>query len=605
MAQENFDLKTGAKGYNTKKDPTNQDEIVLVAGSQNVIINDQERVETRAGYEIFGAVDATANAPKSEFRWKNSSGGEFMLREINGELQYFSAISEAWEQLLTGLSTTKPVRFAKVFDGSTQLIDLMLFVNNSAILYDWGGGEGTLASVATGPNTITIDETIADTRFFISGTPGSIRVKDTGGTWREFTVSSHTGSVFSVTSDPTAFTFAAGAVVTQVVRQNANTPAANFTNDVIEVFQNQVFVGSEVDQRLFISKNTDFTDYTKSSPRIAGEGDTITLDASCLGLIVPGLKDSDTESKIIAFCRGDRAYKITFEISPGSTADREVPRVKALPIAEGQGALSQELIGKVGQTIAWVTSDQQLIDLGSIESGSINFVPLSDPIKPDFTAADFTNGQLKFWRSFITITAPPDSKMFVFDVSKKFWNSPMVIGQKLLTVYKGDLYGHSNAVSETYKLFTGLSDNGNRISFKAYYAYQNADKRENLKNFNRFFTEIYLRANTVATASILQEWQGAKGIQSYEVNGADDEFLFTPVDDASLGVNPLGTHPLGGLQDAPNDIPKYRRIKPLVPKDYFEYQFRFESDEADIAWQILTWGGNVKLSKNNPQTITK
>ena len=53
------------------------------------------------------------------------------------------------------------------------------------------------------------------------------------------------------------------------------------------------------------------------------------------------------------------------------------------------------------------------------------------------------------------------------------------------------------------------------------------------------------------------------------------------------------------------NIAKYRRFKPLVLKDFFEYQVRIESEGTDYAWQILSVGSNSTLSQNNPTTIIK
>lgn len=594
-------LTTGAKSYNSKADPTNLPPETLVAGSQNVIINDQERVETRAGYEIFGAVAAGSNPVKSEFDWKHSSEGEILLREINGTLQFYSETSDAFETLLAGLSATYPVRFTTVWNG-TELIDILLFVNHSAVLYEWSGGAGTFASATA--TTIDINEVIASSRFLTSGTR-EIRVKDSGGTWRTFAYTGQSGSQFTgVTPDPTAFTFTAGALVIQEVRSNSSTPAAGFINDVIEVFQNQIFFGSSTSQRLYVSSNTSYTSVSFSSPRVAGEGALITLDATCVGLKAPGMKDTDTESKVIAFCRGNRAYKITFEISPGSAADREVPRVKPLAIAEGQGALSQELIAKVKNTIVWLSTDKELIDLGQIEGGSFKEA-ISDPIKSDFANAVFTNGDIKFWRSSIFITAPADGRVYVYDVSKGFWQPPQIMGMRKLSIYADLLYGHSNAVDETYRLFSGSSDNSNPIAFKAHWSYRNSGERALLKNFDRFFTELYIQSNTTVSCSILFEWKGAKRILTWELDGSDASFLFTPNVDASLGVNPLGTNPLGGQLEAGENTPKYRRFKTIQPTDHFEYQIRLESDEVDDVWQALSTGSNALESNNLPTNLTK
>ena len=137
---DKYRITKNIKGYETKGDPTDLDTRGngrrLVAGSQNMIINDQKRVDTRAGYEIFGAASTTMKSIKSAFAWKNTSEGEPFVREENGNLQWFSAITSAWETVLTGLSTTKIVRFATVWD-PTELIDFLLFVNNSSTLYNW------------------------------------------------------------------------------------------------------------------------------------------------------------------------------------------------------------------------------------------------------------------------------------------------------------------------------------------------------------------------------------------------------------------------------------------------------------------------------------
>ena len=592
-------------GYLTKTDPTNTPPEYLVAGSQNVIINDLERVETRAGYALFGSSSTTAAAIQSDFSWNNSSGNNILLRQSEGTLYFYSTESGEFETLLEGFSTTSPIRYTTVWSGD-ELIDELLFVNASSTLWEWSGGQATLT--ATTSNTITLDDTASTSgRFLVNGSR-QVRIKNVDGSWTLFTYTDQSGSQLTgVTPDPVNANHNTGALVVQEVRGNGNTPLQGYKNDVISVLQNQVFIGSDESQRVYISSNLSFTDYTFSSPRIPGEGALLTLDASTVGFISP-----DDEQMII-FSGKNRIYKMTFEISPGSTADREVPRVRPLLVSEGQGALSQELIGKIKQAVVWVSQNKELVELGQVEElASPQARSISDPIRPDFIAANFTNGEIEFWRNSIFITAPADGKVFIFDLNNRFWQPPQILPMRRLSVYtasstsSGDtLYGHSNSVPETYELFTGLNDNGNPISFKAHFAYRNFDDRARLKQFNRLFTELFIAGNTIVEASILYEWKGAKTIATYELDGSDETFLFTPVSDASLGVNPLGTNPLGGLLVAGEDTSKYRRMKPAVPVDAFEWQFRFESDGDDQVWQILSHGVNVQLSPNVPASITK
>src|SRR3990167_1336199 len=607
-----FSLITGCKGYLSRTDPTNSDEGYLIQGSQNVLINDTEsnddgavggKVVTRGGYELFAQANDASNPIQSEFVWKNHNGDERFLREENGVLKYYDDDSKQFEQLLTGLSTTKPIRFATYWN-ITEGIDILVFVANSTTLYEWSGARGTIAgdaSVTAG--TITIQEAIATEGFFTAGTR-SIRIKYSGGTWRETVYTAQSGSDFTVSTDLSAFTFDDDAPVVQVVRQNANTPASGFTNDTIKTLQNQMFVGSESSRRIYVSRNTDNSGaiplFTFSSPRLIGEGALNTMDDVTIGMEV-----DDNNNQMIVFSGKNRVYRAFFEVSPGSTADRENVLVKPLLVGEGQGAISQELIGKAKQAIYWVTNNKELVELAQVQNlPSPQSKPISDPISTDFFAATFTNGNVKTWRNYLCVTCPTDGNMWIFDLVQRFWNPPQKIGVRLLSIYSDLLYGHSNSVNETYKLFTGVNDNGNPISFKAHFAYRNGGKRANLKVFDKYFTELYIASNTKVTVKLLYEWKGAKAIKTYELSGADATYLFTPQASAALGVNSLGTNPLGGQLTAGENTPKYRRIKKVTLQDFFEFQIRFECEMDDAVFQILSHGANMSLSDSVPSKIT-
>lgn len=601
-AESPFQITSNVKGYVTKTDPTNLPPEYLVSGSQNVIINDQEKVESRAGYELFGVASTTATAITSDFVWRNSgatstSPSEILLRASGSVLQFYA--TSTFQDLSEQVSTDSPIRFSTVWS-STEQMDVLLFVNASSTLFEWSGGQATLASTTS--TSIGINETIGENRFFLSGTR-QLRLKDTSGTWQTFTYTGVGGAVSTftgVTPDPTSFTFGTGASVVQAVRSNLNTPASGFVSDTIKVLNNQIWIGSKNSRQVFVSKDTSYTSFTFSSPRIAGEGALLTLDDTTIGF------ESPDDNKMLVFSGKDRVYQVSFEVSPSSTGNVEVPRVKPLLISAGQGAQSQELIGKIKQAVVWVSNNNELVELGQVENlPSSQAVAISDPIKPDFTAATFTNGDIEFWKNSIFISAPADGKVYIFDVAKRFWQAPQVLGVRRFSIFGNALYGHSNSVPETYKLFTGVNDNSNPISFKAHFSYRNGTRRDIMKNFDKFFTELYIAGNTKVTVSLLYEWKGAKQITEYDLDGAVTDFLFTPNASAALGVNPLGTNPLGGQLVAGENTPKYRRFKQIVPADYFEYQPRFESDSDDGAFQIVAFGANERQSGNLPVKIIK
>ena len=614
--KDKFQLITGAVGYRSRSDITATPESYLVSGSQNVLINEAtdkngDKVETRNGYELFGASNTDRNKIKSEFTLKTKAGNTIMGRmDNNGDLEYYSEQSSAWETLLTGLNGDYPLRWSTVWDGG-ELLRFLLFVNHSSTLYDWSGAFGTLdGDNAPTATTITINETIATAGFLASGSTAKIRVKDSGGTWREFTVDSHSGKVFTVSGDdPTSYTFDDNAIVVQSVRTNTNKPASGFTSDTIRTLQNHVYIGSHSSSIVYMSKSTSFTDFSFSSPRVPTEGWQFLLDAFNIGFET-NIGGSGFESMVM-FAGDDWIYRVEFTELGDSTVI-ETAKIKPLTVSSGQGATEQELITKVGNVIVFVNAYNELIELGQLESpDSLEQTPLSDPIKPDFLDATFTGGDARFWRNNLYITAPTSGKMFILSFrqgengTRRFWQPPQILPITQLSDYNGDLIGHSNDVTESYKLFTGTNDNDKPISFKAHFAYVNNEARDKKKNFNKYFTEMYVTANAEVTHKLVYEYLGAKTIQSFEYKGSDTQNIFTPDASASLGVNSLGTSPLGGALSEPTTFLKYRRFKPTAPTDYFEYQVRYEMDTFDGRFQILSHGANTKVSSTSPASITR
>jgi hypothetical protein len=609
-----FDLSTGYLGYRTKEDETMLAEALgsdryLVSGSRNVLISAAgNKVVSRYGYSLFGAENTDREPIKSQHTWLNSTGSEVVLREGNGELEFYSEESDAWETLMTGLSATYAVRFAEIWS-ATELIDELLFVNHDANLYEWSGGMGTFASDTA--TTIVINEVIGTSRFLTAGTR-SIRVKDSGGTWREFAYTGQSGSTFTgVTPDPTAFTFDANALVVQVVRTNTNLISSAFLCNSIEVLDNQLYVGSDAYRDHYISKNTSFTDFSYSSPRVPGEGAKLTLDDVNIGYKI-GRNENGVETMNV-FCGKDFVYRTEFILSSGSASDREVVKVKPLVAASNQGARSQEMIGKIKNGIVFVNWDNELVELGQVENVEKQVsVPVSDPIKSDFLSADFdAGGHVFLSENQLLVSSRSDGVIFILDLEQKFWQPPQDIPVGLFSNYGNTLIGHSSAIRESYTLFDTLSDRkitdeeGQPFTAIARFAYRNHGARARMKNFDRYYHEMYLTSNLELTHTLRYDYGGSRGISEKLMNGAEGDFLFTPALNASLGAHSLGTVPLArDLTDPPTFL-KYRRLKPVQPVDYFEFQSEYRADILDSQFQIAAHGPNAQLAQNSPVRYTK
>lgn len=607
-----FKLVTGSVGYRTRSDVTATPAPYLTEGSQNVLINEAtdregDKVESRPGYELFGQENLDLVGVKSEKVFRTKVGEDKALRFLkNGDLEYYDAETDTWELLAEGLDGDYPTRFSTWWDGA-ELLRLLLFVNHSDKVYSWSGAIATLSEV-TDATTIVINETIATRGFRTTGTR-EIKIKDSTGVWRTATYTNQTGSTFTVTDDLTGYSFDANAPVIEAVREHDNKPADGFINDVIMTLENHVYYGSHSSSIVYMSKSGDFTDVTFSSPRLATDGWQFVLDDFMVGFSTNVAGESGNES-IVFFAERDWIYRVQLvDLSEGSTI-AQIASVKPIIVSSGQGAVSQELISKVKNSIIYINSYNELLELGSVENVStVQQTPLSDPIRPDFLAADFTGGAIRFIRNNLYVTAPASSRTFILSFredqkgTRRFWQPPQILPVGQLSDFDASLIGHDDSVQQSYTLFTGSNDNGNAISSKAFFAYNNFGSREKQKNFNRYFVELYMTTNAVVTLTLLYEYLGAKDIQNYTFRGSETDFLFVPNPAASLGVNSLGTAPLGMAPGEVDDLVKYRRFKKVRPLDFFEMQPRFESDELDARFQILCHGPDVVISKSAPNKL--
>lgn len=606
---QKVNLVTGAVGYRTRSDATATPPQYLVAGSQNVLVNEAtdkegDKVESRAGYELFGQENTDLVGTISEKVFRTKVGEDKTLRFLdNGDLEYYDATTEQWELLKESLDGDYPCRFSTWWDG-TELLRILLFVNHSDKMWSWSGAIGTLSGV-TNATTVVINETIATRGFRTTGTR-SIRIKDSTGVWRETAYTNQTGSTFTVSSDLTIYTFDANAPVVEVVREHDNKPADGYINDIIYTLENHVYVGSHSSSIVYMSKSGDFSDFTFSSPRLATDGWQFVVDDFMIGFSTNIAGEGDTESMVF-FAERDWIYRVQLvDLSDGSSI-AQIASVKPIIVSSGQGAISQELIAKVKNSIVYINSYNELLELGTVENMStVQQTPLSDQIKPDFLAADFTGGAIRLLRNNLYVTAPVTGKTFILSYRedqrgvRRFWQPPQILPIGQMSDFNSNLIGHDHGVQQSYTMFTGTNDNGNPIAFKAHFAYNNYGVRDKQKNFNHYFLELYMTTNTIVELYFLFEYLASKNIQNYQLKGTDTDFLFVPNPAASLGVNSLGTAPLGMAPGSVDDYVKYRRFKKIKPQDFFEMQTRFECDEIDARFQILCHGPTAVISKNAP-----
>lgn len=604
-----FLLTEETLGYVTAENQTNTDERHLVAGSQNVYIDNQRKVRSRYGVSRLGAASVVRKGAKGGLTWENSNGGELPIRVKNGELQvYLGTVDgtdiDTWTQITSGFSDSATFRFTTWYDNG-ESIDLLLFVLGNANIYEWGGGVAVVDSITGTTVTKVGDTTFAQNRFYTTGSKTLVCVRT--GTEYTYTGGESTTTLTGIT-DTTGLQ--AGDILVQKIVTQTNKPAASRNNHTVYTFENQLCVASDEDEQVYVSANDDYTDFTYSTPRIPGEGELLTLDNPAKGF-------GELTNRLIVFAGTSSIYQVEpFEITVGSTLT-ETFKVKKYQTGANQSAQSQEFITQVGSTIMYLSHEPALRELVSLEQMQGGGEPrtLSNPIQPDFDAETWTGGAMFWHKNDLHISAPTNGRIYILTYDedadgalRRFWQAPQTnLFISRFFNYQGELYGHSSSISESYKLFdvTAFSDINSSneklaITAIAKYAYRSFGKRFNLKSFDEYAIEGEISPSTDLEVIINYDFGGQTQQITEIVSGSNIDILDESLANVSLAQQPLGQQPLGGSVNVPQDTAKFRAIIELAKEDFFEIQAIFKTDDVDKFWSIITHGPNAGLSARQP-----
>ena len=596
MAQNNFNIVNNFGGYRTKTDETNMDaDGYLVSGSQNVVSTDGDTVAIRQGYTMLGSAGSGTNPIESSYEWYTHRNTEIMLRSYDDELEFYDENTSDWARLADGWSAVD-FDFTEYWD-TTEGQDALLFVSGDANIYYWSGGLATFASATS--NTITLQGSASwsELGFLVAGT----RQVNIEGTTYTYTGGETTTTLTGVTPDPSVAAHAVGATVVQTVRTTANTPSASAVNDRISVLDNQVYIGSLTNRQVLKSAVDDYTDYTFSSPRLVGEGALLTLD-STLTAFAP-------QEQVMNMSAGkDFWYSVVFQLSDDLT--QESATVERLKTSSGQGTISQSAVGYMKNYIAFISNEPTLDILGRIENiDTTQSKPLSDPIKPDFDEYDFTSAHVKYYKGNLYTAVPNESRLLTYNVEKGFWEPPWILPAGRLAIYGGDLYLHSNATNETYKLFQGYSDYSSAedaalpISAIARFNFSNSGVRATKKGHTEWYSEGYVSPNTDIEMTLYYDYAGSGGSVNKTIAGdLTQASIFASTEDWSLGKHKLGAGKLGG-SGATGGKNKFRVIHEMPLNYYFEIQPQYSSYDVDQFWEVLAYGSNSQAANDDRSEI--
>lgn len=603
---KNFEFKDIVSqwaGYISSFDKTNLPSNVVVMGSKNMYKKLSGNWSVRQGQKRRGVANNALSKVFSSFVWNTSWGSTYTMAVSNSTL--YVVANDIWYPLVDSLTETR-----YVFDNwwnNTAKKDQLLFVNGTSNMFMWTGGFGLISS--TTASTIVLDRTI--TASFLNAASGSVVVNGTTYAYTGTSGSTLTG----VTPNPTGEANSSG--VLQIITTAASTPAAGFNTDFIKVINNQVYCGSYTSRLIYISSNTDYTNYTVPSPTVSGSPELVTLDGTANGI---GVRQG---TAYVSFGNGSWSSISFSDITVGSTLTRKT-NVDVKPVAQGQSAYAHEFIATVGDNIVYLAKDQQIRYLGSSNSSFTTVYPsLSQEIATELIAETFTGGALTSIGEFIYITAPNSGKVYLYQVrtridasgvavAERLWHTPFIWNLTKVDDLNGTTIGFSNANPQIYDLWGtdqwyDDSPSDEELPYECVLAlsYRGGERRQGLWSFDKIFTEGYITQGTSLLLTVNYNYQGSEDILSQYINSIQHPATFFSLSPNSLGDESLGDESMGsGGEIVEGDtFSKFKNINQFSLVNCFEFQPVLSSNEANANWELLALGSTMQVEKEQQATF--
>lgn len=605
------------RGYASSPDKTSISPQLMIRGSKNVYKKLSGTIAARPGLKLRGAVDATLAKVDSSWEWNTWNARCLPLRISNSKLQVESDIvasgTPIWYTLLSSLSTTRWIWDA--WWDNTAKKDVLLMVDGTANLRNWSGAMALFVSATAA--VITLDRAAATAGFSASG---SIVLSDgSTATYSGISGSTLTGVSVDFSAKPV------NTVVIEAVGSTSNfTPAgSSYAADFLRVINNRVWVGSYTSRIIYGSKTTAYTDYTQSTPRIPGDGETVTMDDVGKGIGVrqgnPWLASGTSNW-----------YEISFsQITVGVTLSEQT-KVDKKPVAILQAALGHEFIDMIGDTLVCLCQDQQVRQIGSFtDQFETKYPSLSLAIQDELKDENFSTGHLKAIGNIIYITSPSNGRDYMLEkredinglgqiTSEWFWHPPQIRNVSRFAVISGVVYGHSNSFPQIYQIWDtnqwhddSPTSTTTGVAYDSYMrlAYYQGGRRQGKIGLDKVYIEGYITQGTKLYGNVYFDYQGSTGLANLDLNSTGNIETYSGAVAPSLGDSSLGDNPLGdGLSVEANDqesLPKFRIIKGVPLTDCFEFSLEVYTQDLDSRWEVVAIGANTTMSDVNAVEILR
>lgn len=325
----------------------------------------------------------------------NPTDGKTLIFDINGTsitITFVSTIGIVAGNVLIGANlhaTMTNLLGLLTAPGTTNSTQVALLSGNQTLI-------GYLTSVQSSTLQL-LDTTSIWMKNGFSSTTGEMTMVINGTTYT-YTGGQQTNTLTGVTPSPAGE--ASGSIAIQPVITASNKPASDFSNDFIKVIGNQAYVGSYTSRFIYVSSNTDFTNFTLTTPPLDGDPALLVMDSTSKGISVKG------GNPWIGYGTGEWAEIVYSQVSNGTSNERYITK-NIKPITKLGAPYAHEFITNSGDNIIYLAQDQQVRELGDFNNlFTAGYPSLSQQINSELAAENFTGGGCKAIGDFLYLTAP-------------------------------------------------------------------------------------------------------------------------------------------------------------------------------------------------------
>jgi hypothetical protein len=584
--------------------------ISILSGGSSYAVNDVVAVGFGGGYG--GTIKVTG-----------ASSGAMTSATIQTAGQGYTA-GAGWAQTGSGAGNgAAEITISSVAGGVVASVALVTpgtgYTIGSGISTTGGTGTGaTVQVISLGTNAITIQgsKTVGQLGFYNDANAHRLIINGQTFAYTSSTSAANSNSFLNVSPDPTTAGLTAGMLIIQAPEVTQNTGGSsglpvntgttftNWTNDLLCVANSQLFVGCLTNAAVYVSQQFSFTLFNGTN---GAGGLPLNLPPAPVGMIVQ-------EDVPYVSCGKGQWYVINYQKSADLSSFNWIPQ----PLKTGlrQGVYSQALMWKMPNDIAFVTNEPVVRTLGRVTAviETPQMVNLSASIVNDIQTYNFAGGSGKFINENLYIALPAQGLIRIYnmtaqDEGKKnfYWEAPQNIPLSgFMDAGDGNIYGHSALTGDTYKLFTGSSDNGNQINAVAVFPQITFGDRHKLKSFLKEYVEGYLSQTTTLTCSLLFIGTNKSTTLTKQIMGTNTAITNNAAETASLGKVSLGKNPIGSdlIQSSQVVAPNFAVYLTFQRTPFFKVQPFFSSLGQSQSWQLLAYGTNQQTTSEQEVAIT-